>query len=132
MGSYLSSVTIPLSFEKLESAKQRRRRSESFTGGKVGLLDVHFQSAKTIAPVLNHFLLPRIGKDDEMWIVTGSGSHVQSGHQKRESGGVLFNAVQRWLEEQEEKRVLEFRIGKDTSGGKNKISGGAFLVRKKT
>ena len=53
------------------------------------------------------------------------------GHQKREGGGVLFNAVKRYLEDQSDGiNAIEFRIGKDTSGGKNKSSGGALLVRK--
>lgn len=52
------------------------------------------------------------------------------GHQRREGGGVLFNAVKRYLEDHEEEMEWEFRIGKDCSGGKNKISGGAILVRK--
>ena len=62
--------------------------------------------------------------------MTGSGHHVAVGHQRREGGGVLFNSVKRYLEDREEEMTLEFRIGKDTSGGKNKTSGGAFLVRK--
>jgi len=65
-----------------------------------------------------------------VWIITGSGHHVAVGHQRREGGGVLFNAVKRYLEDHEEEMEWEFRIGKDCSGGKNKTSGGALLVRK--
>jgi len=127
--SYLASVTIPKYFENNTGSSQTHRE-KSKNGGKVALLDVHFQSAKTITPVLNRFLVPALKKHDEAWIVTGSGHHVAVGHQRREGGGVLFNAVKRYLEDHEEEMALEFCVGKDTSGGKNKSSGGAFLVRK--
>eukprot|EP00984_Skeletonema_dohrnii_P009831 scaffold3785_cov101-Skeletonema_dohrnii-CCMP3373.AAC.7 len=120
--AHLSTVKIPLCFESNGTKNSR--------GGKVALLDVHFQSAKTITPVLNRFLAKALSANSEVWIVTGSGQHVGVGHQRREGGGVLFNAVKRYLEEHEDDRGFEFRIGKDTSGGKNKVSGGAFLVRK--
>lgn len=126
---YLASVTIPLSFDGGVSAPPNGRDKSKHVS-KVALLDVHFQSAKTITPVLNRFLVPALKKNEEVWIVTGSGHHVAVGHQRRESGGVLFNAVKRYLEENEEEMELEFRVGKDTSGGKNKSSGGAFLVRR--
>lgn len=126
--SYLASVTIPKCFEDADSDPTNRDKSKS--GGKVALLDVHFQSAKTITPVLNHFLNQALKCNDEVWVVTGSGHHVAVGHQRREGGGVLFNAVKKYLEEREKEMSLEFRIGKDTSGGKNKSSGGAFLVRR--
>ncbi|KAL7542643.1 hypothetical protein ACHAWF_007224 [Thalassiosira exigua] len=122
---YLASVTIPTCFEGSNPDYEKPSK-----GGKVAVLDVHFQSAKTITPVLNRFLTPALKKNDEVWIVTGSGSHVAAGHQRRESGGVLFNAVKRYLQEREDEMALEFRVGKDTSSGRNKISGGAFLVRK--
>lgn len=125
--SYLSSVMIPLCFEKSGSNQSHNEGSKN----KVTLLDVHFQSAKTITPVLNRFLSSALKKNDEVWIVTGSGNHVGVGHQRREGGGVLFNAVKRYLEDHEEDLPLEFRMGKDTSGGKNKSSGGAFLVRRR-
>ncbi|KAL7456796.1 hypothetical protein ACHAWC_008555 [Mediolabrus comicus] len=119
---HLSTVKIPLCFDN--------HATNNSKGGKVALLDVHFQSAKTVIPVLNRFLPKAIAANNEVWIVTGSGQHVGVGHQRRESGGVLFNAVKKYLEEHEDELGLEFRIGKDTSGGKNKVSGGAFLVRK--
>ena len=115
--AHLSTVKIPLCFESNGTKNS-------------ALLDVHFQSAKTITPVLNRFLPKALSANSEVWIVTGSGQHVGVGHQRREGGGVLFNAVKRYLEEHEDDRGFEFRIGKDTSGGKNKVSGGAFLVRK--
>ena len=120
--AHLSTVKIPLCFESSSTMNSRV--------GKVALLDVHFQSAKTVTPVLNRFLPKTLSANNEAWIVTGSGQHVGVGHQRREGGGVLFNAVKRYLEEHEDEMGLEFRIGKDTSGGKNKVSGGAFLVRK--
>jgi len=125
--SYLASVTIPLCFD---NNKNTNSIQNSKGGSKVTLLDVHFQSAKTITPVLNRFLVPALKKNDEVWIVTGSGHHVAVGHQKREGGGVLFNAVKRYLEDHGDE--MEMRIGKDTSGGKNKNGGGAFLVRHRT
>jgi hypothetical protein len=120
--AHLSTVNIPLCFDS--------NGKMNSSGGKVALLDVHFQSAKTITPVLNRFLPNALSSNNEVWIVTGSGQHVAVGHQRREVGGVLFNAVKRYLEEHEGEMGLEFRIGKDTSGGKNKVNGGAFLVRK--
>jgi hypothetical protein len=132
--SYLASVSIPLSFDSSSNNNKNNsthnNNNKAKRAGKVALLDVHFQSAKTITPVLNRFLIPAIKKNDEVWIVTGSGHHVAVGHQRREGGGVLFNAVKRYLEDHEEEMEWEFRIGKDCSGGKNKISGGAILVRK--
>lgn len=137
--SYLASVDIPLSFDNnsnnLNHNHNNNNRSTSPTTlfqqkGKVAVLDVHFQSAKTVTPVLNRFLVPALKKNYEVWIITGSGHHVAVGHQRREGGGVLFNAVKRYLEDHSEELALEFRIGKDTSGGKNKSSGGALLVRK--
>lgn len=123
---YLASVTIPKCFESANS----NHGEKSDRGGKVTVLDVHFQSAKTVAPVLNRFLAPALKKNAEVWVVTGSGQHVAAGHQRREGGGVLFNAVKRYLEEREEEMGWEFCIGKDTSGGRNKSSGGAFVVRR--
>jgi len=134
--SYLESVTIPVCFDTNNNKNNNNsgysQNNNKFKNkdGKVALLDVHFQSAKTITPVLNRFLFAALKKNEEVWIVTGSGNHVAIGHQRREGGGVLFNAVKRYLEEHEEDHVLEFRVGKDTSGGKNKSSGGAFLVRR--
>jgi hypothetical protein len=127
--SYLASVSIPLCFD---SYRNNDNDIKNKRGGKVALLDVHFQSAKTITPVLNRFLIPAVKKSDEVWIITGSGHHVTVGHQRREGGGVLFNAVKRYLEDHEEEMEWEFRVGKDCSGGKNKTSGGALLVRKIT
>ena len=116
--AHLSTVKIPSSFDCNSTNNSRDDR--------VTLLDVHFQSAKTIKPVLDYFLPRALSTNSEVWIVTGSGQHVGVGHQRRKDGGILFNAVKHYLEEQ---HGLEFRVGKDMSGGRNKISGGAFLVR---
>mmetsp|Transcript_19767 Transcript_19767/g.46415 ORF Transcript_19767/g.46415 Transcript_19767/m.46415 type:complete len:512 (+) Transcript_19767:301-1836(+) len=121
--TYLEGVTIPLSFNNHTDASTRRRK-----GGRVTLLDVHFQSANAINFVLDKFLHPALHKFDEVWIITGSGSHVGVGHQKRESGGVLYNAVQRYLAQQERDDSIEFRVGRYPAGGAR--SGGAFLVRR--
>lgn len=125
---YLASVIIPRCFE--DAATRPVKSKNNGENGKVALLDVHFQSGKTVAPVLDRFLRPALKRNDEVWVVTGSGHHVAAGHQRREGGGVLFNAVKRYLEDREDEMALEFRVGKDTSCGKNKSSGGAFLVRK--
>ena len=120
--TYLAGVSIPLSFNNRTDASTQRRK-----GDRVTLLDVHFQSANAIKFVLDRFLRPALNKFDEVWIIAGSGSHVGVGHQKRESGGVLYNAVQRYLVQQERDNTLEFRVGKYPAGGAR--SGGAFVVR---
>lgn len=132
--SYLASVTIPKSCE--DSTTDSSDKSSCYSSSRgVTLLDVHFQSAKTVVPVLDRFLPSALADNDEVWIITGSGHHVAVGHQRREdktaSGGVLYNAVRRYLEEREEDNNAvgwKFFLGKDTSGGKNTTSGGAFLV----
>ena len=135
--SYLSNVKIPLCFDDDDDDTDgfpSSVRSRS-SGGKVSLLDVHFQSKTTIRTVLDHFLVSSLRQNEEVWIITGSGHHVAKGHQKRESGGVLFNSVKEYLEELSElhDRNVEFRVGKDVSGGgrNSSVSGGAFLVRLK-
>lgn len=133
--TYLASVSIPKCFDATSS---NFSSINSNRGGKNGenvtLLDVHFQSAKTVYPVLYRFLPQALKDNDEVWIITGSGSHIEAGHQRRgdKSGGVLFNAVKNFLLENEENMGMEYRVGKDTSGGKNAHSAGAFLVRKTT
>jgi hypothetical protein len=80
--------------------------------------------------VLDRVLAPVLAAHAEAWVVTGAGRHVAAGHQRREGGGVLFHAVRRYLEAREAEGALEFRAGRDTSGGQNKGGGGAFLVRR--
>ncbi|KAL7487661.1 hypothetical protein ACHAW6_013235 [Cyclotella cf. meneghiniana] len=103
----------------------------STPGGKVTLIDVHFQSAKSVITVLNRFLPPALEESEEVWIIAGLGTHVEVGHQKRgnfKTGGVLFNAVKKYLFDNEEKMGIEWRYGKDGVGAKH--ANGSFLVSK--
>jgi len=84
---------------------------------RVTLLDVHFQSARTVSEVLDEFLPKALDSHDEVWIVTGSGRHVAVGHQKKEKDGLLFNAVRRYLDYLG--RAIDYRLGRD---------GGAIVV----
>ena len=117
---YLASVTIPTSLEG------------STPGGKVTLMDVHFQSAKSVITVLDRFLPPALEHSEEVWIIAGLGTHIEAGHQKRgnaKTGGVLFNAVKKYLAEHEQEMGVEWRIGKEAAGAM--YANGSFLVRKK-
>lgn len=118
--SHLSHVTIPTSLEG------------STPGGKVTLIDVHFQSATSITTVLDRFLLPALKQYEEVWVIAGMGGHIEAGHQKRgnsKSGGVLFNAVKAYLTVQQEEECIEWWYGKEAAGAKH--TNGSFLVRKK-
>eukprot|EP00956_Cyclotella_meneghiniana_P044482 scaffold320162_cov96-Cyclotella_meneghiniana.AAC.1 len=118
--SYLSNVSIPTSLEG------------STPGGKVMLIDVHFQSAKSITAVLDRYLFPALNQCEEVWIIAGMGSHIEAGHQKRgnsKTGGVLFNAVKAYLTLQQEEQGIEWWYGKEAAG--TKYANGSFLVRKK-
>lgn len=60
------------------------------------VIDLHFQSIKTFPVVLSTVLPGKLRDQHEVWIVTGSGHHVNSNsHQK--GGGILENAVIEWL-----------------------------------
>ena len=83
------------------------------------VIDLHFQSIKTFPVVLSTVLPEKLRDQHEVWIVTGSGHHVNSNsHQK--NGGVLENAVIGWLVSNE----YTFFKGRDKNG-----YGGACLVR---
>ena len=117
---YLASVTIPTSLQG------------STPGGTVALMDVHFQSAKSIITVLDRFLPLALDHSEEVWIISGLGTHIEAGHQKRgnaKTGGVLFNAVKKYLVEHEHEMGVEWRVGKEAAGAK--YANGSFLVRKK-
>lgn len=118
--SYLAGVNIPTSLEG------------SADGGKVTLIDVHFQSAKSVITVLDQFLPTALNQNKEVWIIAGLGTHIEAGHQKRgnaKTGGVLFNAVKNYLMSNEGKMGVEWRLGKEAPGAK--YANGSFLVRKK-
>jgi len=83
------------------------------------VIDLHFQSTKTFSNVLSEILPQKLCDHDEVWIVTGSGHHVnRRSHQK--GGGALEFAVLDWLEEE----GYNFYRGRDNCG-----HSGAVLVR---
>jgi len=117
--THLANIVIPTTLEG------------STPGGKVTLIDVHFQSAKSVVAVLNRFLPPALEESEEVWIIAGLGTHVEVGHQKRgnfKTGGVLFNSVKNYLFDNEEEMGIEWRYGKDGVGAKH--ANGSFLVSK--
>lgn len=65
------------------------------------VLDLHFQSTKTVMTVLNQifpqcikYLSADFGTNgNNIWLITGSGSSVPKGHQSR--GGILYDTVLR-------------------------------------
>lgn len=82
------------------------------------VIDLHFQSIKTFPIVLSTILPEKLKDHGEVWIVTGSGHHVNKiSHLK--AGGVLENAVTGWLVSND----YNFAKGKDKNG-----FGGALLV----
>ena len=85
------------------------------------VVDLHFQSTKTFATVLEAVLPEKLaGHPGGVWIVTGTGHHVGSKtHQK--GGGALENAVIKWLAE----AGYDFSRGRDRNG-----LGGAVLVKR--
>jgi hypothetical protein len=85
------------------------------------IIDLHFQSTKTFATVLEQILPQKlqIATEAAVWIVTGTGHHVGSKtHQK--GGGALERSVMQWLLDQ----GYSFAKGKDRNG-----LGGALLVK---
>jgi len=84
------------------------------------VMDMHFQSTKTVSVVLSRILPKKLQKFSEVWVVTGTGHHVpNSSHQK--SGGVLESAVLSWLNQ----HGYHYVKGKDHNG-----HGGAVLVKR--
>eukprot|EP00563_Minutocellus_polymorphus_P016226 CAMPEP_0181057650 /NCGR_PEP_ID=MMETSP1070-20121207/20365_1 /TAXON_ID=265543 /ORGANISM="Minutocellus polymorphus, Strain NH13" /LENGTH=850 /DNA_ID=CAMNT_0023137081 /DNA_START=348 /DNA_END=2900 /DNA_ORIENTATION=- len=83
------------------------------------VLDLHFQSIKTFSVVLST-VLDEMLETCDVWVVTGSGHHVDnSSHQKR--GGVLEEAVTSWLDS----HGYVYARGRDRNG-----HGGAVLVKR--
>ena len=104
-------ITDPLSRYKEVSASVNRH----------DVIDLHFQSVKSFPIVLGAVLPEKLRDHGEIWVVTGSGHHVnRSSHQK--GGGVLENSVIGWLTSND----YEFSKGKDKNG-----HGGAVLVHGK-
>jgi len=84
------------------------------------VIDLHYQSVKTFAVVLRSILPEKLRNHGEVWVVTGSGHHVnRNSHQK--SGGVLETAVNTWLLS----NGYKFVKGRDKNG-----FGGAILVKR--
>jgi len=83
------------------------------------VIDLHFQSIKTFPVVLSTILPEKLRDHEEIWIVTGSGHHVNSNSHQR-GGGVLENAVIGWLASND----YVFVKGRDKNG-----HSGACLVR---
>mmetsp|Transcript_32950 Transcript_32950/g.71305 ORF Transcript_32950/g.71305 Transcript_32950/m.71305 type:complete len:912 (+) Transcript_32950:402-3137(+) len=84
------------------------------------VIDLHFQSVKTFPVVLSTILDGKLRDHGEVWVVTGSGHHVDtSSHQKR--GGILEEAVNSWLDSY----AYDYVRGRDRNG-----YGGAVLVKR--
>jgi Smr domain len=86
------------------------------------IIDLHFQSTKTFATVLEQILPQKLhtATDAGVWIITGTGHHVGTKtHQK--GGGALERSVIQWLQDE----GYSFAKGKDRNG-----LGGAILVKR--
>mmetsp|Transcript_4209 Transcript_4209/g.13082 ORF Transcript_4209/g.13082 Transcript_4209/m.13082 type:complete len:371 (-) Transcript_4209:890-2002(-) len=82
------------------------------------VIDLHFQSSRTVGHVLDAVLEPTVNAHGHAWVVTGTGHHAPTdSHQKR--NGVLFACVRDYLEDQ----GYDFALAKDARG-----YAGAFLV----
>jgi len=85
------------------------------------VIDLHFQSTKTFAEVLEVVLPEKLASEASgVWIVTGTGHHVGTKTHQR-GGGVLESAVMNWLTE----KGYDFLKGRDRNG-----HGGALYVKK--
>lgn len=95
-----------------------RYHAVAATVRRKNVIDLHFQSTKTFATVLETVLPQKLSENDQVWVVTGTGHHVGSRtHQK--GGGALENAVIEWLSD----HCYRFARGRDRNG-----IGGALLV----
>ena len=84
------------------------------------IVDLHYQSVRTVRTVLDRVLPARLERHPEVWLVTGTGHHVAHGsHQRTEEGGVLRGAVEAYLLD----AGHTYYVGKDHAG-----QSGAFLV----
>lgn len=102
-------ITDPM--ERYHAVAETVRRAD--------IVDLHFQSLKTVDVVLANVLPSKLSTMSEVWIVTGTGHHVVKGsHQKK--GATLEQAVLEWLLD----NGYNVARGKDKNG-----QGGALLVR---
>uniref|UniRef100_A0A7S2I229 C3H1-type domain-containing protein n=1 Tax=Helicotheca tamesis TaxID=374047 RepID=A0A7S2I229_9STRA len=84
------------------------------------VIDLHFQSTKTFPVVLSQVLPDKLRNHKMVWVVTGSGHHVnKNSHQK--TGGILETAVVSWLDA----KGYVYLRGRDKNG-----HGGAVLVKR--
>ena len=109
--------------ERYNAVNNPQNRAKQAAAGLPYVMDLHYQSVKTV-PVVLASLLPqkleesKLQQERGVWIVTGSGHHVNiQSHQKR--NGVLESAVLKWLQDE----GYEFFRGKDRNG-----HGGAIYV----
>ena len=96
------------------------------------VLDLHFQSCKTVLTVLDQvlpqcieYLESPLGQSKNIWLVTGSGRHVPlNSHQVK--GGVLLETVLSAVIARTADIKLEISVGTDALGNR-----GAVRIRKK-
>lgn len=109
-------------FHITDPVERYREVTQSNPHNREDVIDLHFQSLKTFPLVLNEVLDEKLKNNNgEVWIVTGSGHHVnRKSHQK--TGGVLESAVYKWLVNQ----GYNILKGRDKNG-----HSGAVLVKEK-
>ena len=84
------------------------------------VLDLHYQSVRTVHTILEQMLPMSLASHAEVWLITGTGHHTaKHSHQRAQVGGVLRSAVEELLQQYE----YEYYPGKDRAG-----HSGAFLV----
>ena len=106
--------TLPLSLLTREAAGALGRAPTAT------VLDLHYQSVKTVHIVLEQMLPMSLASHAEVWVITGTGHHTaKHSHQRAQVGGVLRSAVEEHLQQ----GGYEFYPGKDRAG-----HSGAFLV----
>ena len=85
-----------------------------------GVLDLHYQSVRSAAAVLDELLPTALHAHPEVWVITGTGHHVAANsHQKNAEGGVLRATVEEYLQYW----GYEYYAGRDNAG-----QSGALLV----
>lgn len=95
-----------------------QRYHQVSSNARKDVIDLHFQSTKSMPDVLAEVLPAKLQTMDQVWIITGTGHHVGSKtHQK--SGGALEAAVVDWLTDE----GYLYARGRDRNG-----QGGAVLV----
>ena len=102
--------------DPIERFKEVTRRGSS----REDVMDMHFQSTKTVPIVLSTILPKKLQSHSEVWVVTGTGHHVPGATHQR-SGGVLEGSVVSWLEQS----GYDYVKGKDRNG-----YGGVLLVKR--